>query len=147
MQENILLEMKVSDETGSKKFAQKAVAYFRVGDTILLYGDLGSGKTYLTNIFVKLLSSDRGAISPSFSIINQYEGKVFINHLDFYRIKNYQELFNLGLDDILNMNSINFIEWPQIIENKIHWDHFRIYIETDTKNNSARHFKLKRVCH
>lgn len=144
MVENILLEMKVSDIAGTQQFAEKAVLLFNPGDTILLYGTLGSGKTFLTNIFVRLLGFEIGATSPSFSIINQYEGKVFVNHLDFYRIQDRQELYNLGLDDIFNMESINFIEWPQIIENKIYWDHFRIYIEMDEKRYTKRVFKLIR---
>ncbi len=144
MVENILLEMKVSDIAGTQQFAEKAVLLFNPGDTILLYGTLGSGKTFLTNIFVRLLGFEIGATSPSFSIINQYEGKVFVNHLDFYRIQDRQELYNLGLDDIFNMESINFIEWPQIIENKIYWDHFRIYIEMDEKHYTKRVFKLIR---
>ena len=145
MSESVLLEMKASDKEGSKQFAHKAVSFFKLGDTILLYGTLGSGKTFLTNIFVKLLIPDNEATSPTFSIINQYDGKIFINHLDFYRIKDSHELLNLGLDDIFNMDSINFVEWPQIIENKIYWDHFRIYIETDINHKSIRYFKLIRI--
>jgi len=142
MTENILIEKKAKDESDTKNFAQRSIKHFKSGDTILLYGNLGSGKTFLTKIFSKLLGVDFDVTSPSFSIINQYQGDLLINHIDFYRIENSNELINLGLDDILNMDSINFIEWPQIIEKQITWEHFRIYIEFDKENPMGRYFKL-----
>ena len=54
----------------------------------------------------------------------------------------YYGLYNLGLDDYLNSNAINFIEWPSLVANYINWPHFRIYIETDTKLESWRNINL-----
>lgn len=142
MQKELLMEKRATNESDTKTFAERSLKYFQKGDTVLLYGDLGSGKTYLIKLFSKMLGIDFEVTSPSFSIINQYQGEVFINHLDFYRVQHNNELHNLGLDDIFNMNSINFIEWPQIIESQITWDHFRIYIEFVDENPSGRNFKL-----
>ncbi len=89
-----------------------------------------------------MLGVELDVTSPSFSIINQYQGDMLINHIDFYRVEKSSELHNLGLDDVFNMDSINFIEWPQIFEKKLTWDHYRIYIEFDVKNPTGRYFKL-----
>ena len=145
MTEKILIENKAKNESDTKKFAQQSIKHFKLGDTILLYGNLGSGKTFLTKIFSQLLGVNFDVTSPSFSIINQYQGDLFINHIDFYRLENNNELLNLGMDDILNMDSINFIEWPQIIEKQITWDHFRIYIDFDKSNSTGRYFKLVKM--
>jgi len=142
MTEKILIENKANNESDTKNFAQQSIKYFKSGDTILLYGNLGSGKTFLTKIFSQLLGVEFDVTSPSFSIINQYQGNLLINHIDFYRVENNSELLNLGLDDILNMESINFIEWPQIIEKQIAWEHYRIYIDFDKSNPIGRYFKL-----
>ena len=142
MQKELIIEKKAVNESDTKEFVKLSLKHFQSRDTILLYGDLGSGKTYLIKKFSKMLGVDFEVTSPSFSIINQYQGDVFINHLDFYRVQHHNELLNLGLDDIFNMNSINFIEWPQIIENQITWDHYRIYIEFFDENPSGRYFKL-----
>ena len=142
MTEDILIENNAKNESDTKDFAIESLKHFKIGDTILLYGDLGSGKTFLTKIYCQMLGVDFDVTSPSFSIINQYQGNMFINHIDFYRLEKKNELRNLGLDDILNMDSINFIEWPQIIENQVTWDHYRIYIEIDEKNHTGRYFKL-----
>ena len=142
MIEKVLIESNVKNESGTKDFAIESLKYFKSGDTILLYGDLGSGKTFLTKLYSQMLGVDFDVTSPSFSIINQYQGDMLINHIDFYRVEKSSELHNLGLDDILNMDSISFIEWPQIIEKQLTWDHYRIYIEFDEKNPTGRYFKL-----
>jgi len=142
MKQEVLIENNAESESDTKEFAFESVKRFKTGDTILLYGDLGSGKTYLTKLYCKILGIEIDVTSPSFSIINQYYGNTNINHLDFYRVHNSKELLNLGLDDILNMDSINFIEWPQIIDKQIAWDHYRIYIEFNDQNPSGRKFKL-----
>jgi tRNA threonylcarbamoyladenosine biosynthesis protein TsaE len=80
--------------------------------------------------------------SPSFALINQYEGNIPINHIDLYRIKNEKELLNLGLDDLWDDASITFVEWPEIIESIIDWHHFRILIESNIKKRKWRKFKL-----
>lgn len=145
MIEELLFDYTAQNESDTEEFAKKSLQYFKSGDTILLYGDLGSGKTFLTKTYGQMLGVNFEITSPTFSIVNQYQGDLLINHIDFYRIENNSDLINLGLDDILNMDSINFIEWPQIIENQITWDHFRIYIEFDKVNSSGRYLKLFEV--
>ena len=142
MNKNLLIEEEVQDEEGTKHFAQKTVRYFREGDSVLLYGALGSGKTFLIKQLVALLGSEAEVSSPSFSLINQYSGDILLNHVDLYRIKDETDLINLGLEDLWNEKSINFIEWPEKIEDRISWAHFRIDITTNVKNMSWRKFRL-----
>jgi tRNA threonylcarbamoyladenosine biosynthesis protein TsaE len=142
MNKNLLIEEEVQDEEGTKRFAQKTVRYFREGDSVLLYGALGSGKTFLIKQLVALLGSEAEVSSPSFSLINQYSGDILLNHIDLYRIKDETDLINLGLEDLWNEKSINFIEWPEKIEDRISWAHFRIDITTNVKNMSWRKFRL-----
>ena len=142
MNKNLLIEEEVQDEEGTKHFAQKTVRYFREGDSVLLYGALGSGKTFLIKQLVALLGSEAEVSSPSFSLINQYSGDILLNHVDLYRINDETDLINLGLEDLWNEKSINFIEWPEKIEDRISWAHFRIDITTNVKNMSWRKFRL-----
>jgi tRNA threonylcarbamoyladenosine biosynthesis protein TsaE len=144
MRKKILIEEEVLDIDGTKAFTEDAVKYFNAGDTVLLYGDLGSGKTLLTKFFVTLLGSKAEVSSPSFSIINQYEGLPNINHIDLYRLKDQTELVNLGLEDIFNNPGINFIEWPELIESQISWPHFRIIIDIDPEKSEWRKFRLSK---
>jgi tRNA threonylcarbamoyladenosine biosynthesis protein TsaE len=146
MTEKILIKTEVTNISGTKNFAAQAIQHIRSGDTVLLYGDLGSGKTFLTKEFVALLGSTAEVSSPSFSLINQYDDDIHINHIDLYRINDQSDLINLGLDDLWESGSINFIEWPEIIESQIVWHHFRIQIISNPKKKNWRQFILVE-CH
>ena len=142
MKKRILIEEEVTDIDGTRKFTQNVVRYFHEGDTILLYGELGSGKTFITRDFVALLGSKAEVSSPSYSLINYYDGTPSIYHIDLYRISDVTDLINLGLEDLLNGSSINFIEWPELIEDHITWPHYHINIEIDSNKGEWRKFCL-----
>jgi len=144
MDHRILITREVTNEKGTREFAAAAILFFQPNDTILLYGGLGSGKTFLIKEFVRLLDSKQQAYSPSFTILNQYTGKYRINHIDLYRIFNVRELDNLGLDDLWDGDYITFIEWPDIIEDRIIWPNFRIHIEVNPVEKSWRRFRLSK---
>lgn len=84
---------------------------------ILLYGEMGVGKTTLVKSIVKTLGGKDEVNSPSFSIVNEYkinDGVLF--HFDLYRVKDLDEAYNFGIEDYLFSNEWVIIEWPQIIE-------------------------------
>ena len=86
--------------------------------TVLLYGEMGAGKTTLISAIVKQMGVTGFASSPTFSLVNEYEitnGTVY--HFDLYRIKNQYEALDMGIEDYLYSGSWNFIEWPEKIVN------------------------------
>jgi tRNA threonylcarbamoyladenosine biosynthesis protein TsaE len=89
--------------------------YFQPGVPILLSGQLGAGKTYFTKGIAEALGiSSREVISPSFALINEYHGPVCIlNHMDFYRLENWQEVEQLGIEEYFTSNSFTVIEWGE----------------------------------
>ena len=85
------------------------------GDIILLYGDLGSGKTTFVKGFLKGLDYGFDVTSPTFSLINEYDAAQKVIHIDCYREKNINRWINLGIIDYFNDSSIVIIEWPEIL--------------------------------
>ena len=85
-------------------------------DILLLYGEMGSGKTTLIQSLCKNIGVFDKVLSPTFSIINEYKmkNKLLLYHFDFYRIKTIDELVEIGFDEYVYSNKICFIEWPQI---------------------------------
>ena len=146
MTTQIIAERSVSSEKGTTLFAKFISRSLKAGDTLLFYGELGSGKTFMIRELVRHLGLEDMVSSPTFSIINQYQGgKFMINHIDLYRIESEKELLNLGLDDFWGGAYINFIEWPQIIEHMLDWPYYRLNIETSEKRKTWRRFILKYV--
>lgn len=83
--------------------------------TLLLYGDMGVGKTTLVKAIAEALGSKDDVSSPTFSIVNEYSAKDFlIYHFDLYRINNIEEAYNFGIEDYLYSNNWSIIEWPDV---------------------------------
>ena len=83
---------------------------------IAFYGSLGAGKTTLIKEICKQLEVKQLVSSPTFTILNEYEGLDKIYHFDFYRIKKTNEVFDLGFEEYFFSDNYVFIEWPEIIE-------------------------------
>ncbi|GGI26783.1 tRNA (adenosine(37)-N6)-threonylcarbamoyltransferase complex ATPase subunit type 1 TsaE [Pedobacter mendelii] len=83
----------------------------------LFNGEMGAGKTTFIKIFCKVLGVKDTVSSPTYSIVNEYEGtKNTIYHFDFYRIKNIQEAYDLGYEEYFYGGEICLIEWPEKVE-------------------------------
>ena len=134
------VSFQVSDEEETIKIADEFSRILHDGDVVTLNGNLGAGKTF----FVKSVCRNYGienSSSPSFAIVNQYDGKKKIYHFDFYRIKKENELFDLGFEDYINdLDAICFIEWsdmfPEILPKR------RYDISLQLNNNNIREIKI-----
>ncbi len=80
------------------------------------FGQLGSGKTTLIRDFCKALGVEEDVTSPTFTIVNEYQGdKGSIYHFDFFRLENETEAYNLGFEEYFDSGCYCFIEWPERI--------------------------------
>lgn len=102
-----------TEETESlgEKFSKK----LKGNEVIALYGELGAGKTHFTKGICKGLNVYDDISSPTFSIVNEYNGKYKIFHFDMYRIKTFDDLYSIGFFDYIE-NGILIIEWSENIE-------------------------------
>jgi len=85
----------------------------QASDVILLTGNLGSGKTCLTQGIAWGLGVKEYAFSPSFVIIREYHGRLTLHHIDFYRLDHIEEIADLGLDEYLYGKGICVVEWAE----------------------------------
>ena len=83
------------------------------GDIVGLAGDLGSGKTWFTKgVALGLgVSADTVITSPSFSLMNEYQGRCALFHIDVYRLENVSDFLDAGLDEYLYGNGVTVMEW------------------------------------
>ncbi len=97
---------------------------------VAFYGEMGAGKTTFIKALCKQLEVTDGVTSPTFSIINEYHSasdyKVF--HFDFYRIKDLEEVYNLGYEDYFYSDDYCFIEWPELVEELLPEHILKVYL-------------------
>ena len=97
--------------------ASEIIKAFDGRKIVRFIGEMGAGKTTMIKSLCKLLGVDEEVTSPTFAIVNEYEGagcRVF--HFDFYRVKNQQEAIDLGLADYFYSGEYVFMEWPQLVD-------------------------------
>jgi len=99
------------------KLGKKIARYLKKGDIVGFIGELGSGKTTIIKGIVKHFSNS-DVYSPSFIIVNEYQGKISIFHFDLYRIKDFDELIDIGWEDYIDKGII-LIEWAEKIKKNL----------------------------
>ena len=115
------MELKSLEDT--KNFSENISKIINKGDIIFLYGEIGVGKTtFVRNIINHLQSKNKiknsDVLSPTFNIVYDYNiGNLKILHYDLYRLKNYNDISQLGMFETSNDN-IKIVEWPELIRPK-----------------------------
>jgi tRNA threonylcarbamoyladenosine biosynthesis protein TsaE len=112
------------------KLAATVAADLKIGDAVLLNGELGTGKTTFTKFLIKYLGGDFEEVtSPTFNLIHQYKTKNFeVWHFDLYRIKTQNELYNLGIEESLTY-SVSIFEWGDIVKDLLYNDYTEIFFD------------------
>ena len=115
------------------KAAQEFVAAMGDRKVFAFYGKMGAGKTTFIKAVCEELGVEDVINSPTFAIVNEYvdgEGEP-IYHFDFYRIKNIQEVLDIGYEDYVYSGNVCFMEWPELIENLLPDDAVKVTIEEE----------------
>jgi len=131
--------IKVNSPEETFMLASDFASLLNVGDVVALNGELGAGKTF----FVKSVLDyfEIGNVnSPTFAIVNQFEGKVKVNHFDFYRVNAINELHDIGFEDYLDDDSITFIEWANLALEIL--PHKRIEVDIKILDEYSREFSF-----
>lgn len=104
----------------TEKIAAEVAKTLSLGTVVCLYGEMGVGKTVFTNGLCRALGACEYATSPTFTVVNEYDGEDFpVYHFDMYRIEDEDELIEIGFDEYLNAGGICIIEWPENIPNSL----------------------------
>lgn len=99
------------------------------GDILCLNGDLGTGKTHFTKGIAKGLNITDYITSPTFNIVNEYEGRLKLYHFDVYRVNDPDEIYAIGFDEYIFSDGVSVIEWANYIDELIPKEHINITIE------------------
>lgn len=113
------------------KIANEIANTLKGGEFIAMYGDLGAGKTAFVQGIAKALGITNHVTSPTFTIVNEYEGRLPLYHFDVYRIGDPEEMFEIGYDEYVDGNGVCIIEWAELIEDLFPQKYIKITILKD----------------
>ena len=116
-------------ESETFRWGQRLSQFLEPGDVIGFFGDLGSGKTRTIQGICNGLACDHDVSSPTFTIINEYQGKFPIYHFDFYRIESVGEIFDLGYEEYFYNEGICLIEWAERVQSLLPPNHIEIHLK------------------
>ena len=114
----------------TRALGEQLASGLRLGDTVILEGELGAGKSELARGIAKGLGVTETVTSPSFTILNVYEsGRCPLYHFDWDRLESEEELYELGMDEYLGGDGIAVVEWAERCPDAVPEDCIRIRLE------------------
>ncbi len=124
------MKIKLNGIEDTYKLGKKLGELVEPGDIICLNGDLGAGKTTLSKSIGLGMGVADYITSPTFAIINEYDGRLPLYHFDVYRLNNGDELFDLGVEDYFYGKGVCLIEWAENIEEFLPENRLEVWIYT-----------------
>ena len=125
-----------TDSADATRAVAAALAELLVaGDLVLLVGDLGAGKTAFAQGLARGLGVDEPVTSPTFTIVQEYEGRLPVAHVDVYRLDRVQDLYDLGFDELIDDGRVTIVEWGDLIAQALPADHLVVRIDPGAADN------------
>ncbi len=118
-----------NSEEETQKLGERLAAKLAPGTVIAFTGDLGAGKTAFTRGLARGLGVNDRVTSPTFTIVNEYEGgRLPLFHFDMYRLGSSEELYDIGWEDYLARGGVCAVEWSENIDDALDHDALRVDI-------------------
>ena len=125
-------------ENDTMNFAKKLASKLKVGDVVVLSGELGAGKTKFTEGFLSYFGLEKEISSPTFTIVNEYKNKdINIYHFDVYRLEDVDEFYAIGGDEYFN-SGISIIEWGELIKEALPPNYIEIIFSKNNFDENSR---------
>ena len=123
--------VEATGEEQTRAVAEALAGKLAAGDSVLLSGDLGAGKTTFTRYLVAALGSPAAVSSPTFTLIHEYRGgRIPVCHVDAYRMHGPADVDGIGLDDYLDGRWLLVVEWAERIERALPSDRrWRVHLD------------------
>lgn len=124
-------EIKIPSLDKINEAARDFLANLNGQTVVALYGEMGAGKTTFVKAICDELQVADNVTSPTFAIVNEYTSGVTgepIFHFDFYRIKNMEEVYDIGYEEYIDSGYLCLMEWPELIEDLLPEDCLKVKI-------------------
>jgi tRNA threonylcarbamoyladenosine biosynthesis protein TsaE len=137
-----MLKLISNSAEDTHNIGKKLGRLLRKGSIICLSGDLGAGKTALTQGIAKGMGVEEYVTSPTYTIINEYQGRIPLYHFDVYRLNDVEEMYELGYEEYFFGDGAVVVEWADIVRDIVPADRLWITI-LHTKDENSREIILE----
>jgi tRNA threonylcarbamoyladenosine biosynthesis protein TsaE len=139
-----MLVLRSATAEDTRAIGRALAAAYRAGDTTILTGDLGAGKTTLVRGVAEGLGSQDAVASPTFTLIREYGGgRLDIVHADVYRLDRLQDVIDLGLDELRDTGrAILLVEWGDAVAELLPDEHLRVELSEPDLGDGVRRIVL-----
>ena len=136
------MEIIIKDKRHLHTAAKQLLEHSADKKIFAFYGSMGAGKTTIIKAVCEYLGAIDIVSSPTFTLVNEYKTNAgeSIFHIDFYRIKKQEEVYDFGVEEYLTGESYCFMEWPELIEEILPYETIRVSISVD--ENEQRLLKI-----
>ena len=136
------MKILIKDKKHLLSAAREILKYSADRKILAFYGSMGAGKTTIIKAICEVLGSVDIVSSPTFTLVNEYRTSDgdSLYHIDFYRIKRLEEVFDFGVEEYLTGDSYCFMEWPELVEEILPPE--RVNIRIDVGENEVRILNL-----
>lgn len=134
------MEFYTASAQETEQLGQRLGQGLKPGAVIAYSGDLGAGKTAFTRGLARGLGIEDPITSPTYTIVNEYPGKIPLFHFDMYRLGSSEDLFDIGWEDYLTRGGVIAVEWSERVEDAFDEveNLIRIHIRRDPENDDGR---------
>ncbi|ABO51392.1 protein of unknown function UPF0079 [Desulforamulus reducens MI-1] len=134
----ILSEIKTGSPEETKYLGEQLATLLKPGDVICLNGDLGAGKTAFSQGVARGLGVTGAVTSPTFTLINEYEGRLPLYHFDVYRLDGPEDMEDLGYEEYFYGHGVCLIEWAQRVRDVLPQERLDINLIREANAESVR---------
>ena len=125
------IELRAETADDMRAVGDAFAALLRPRDAVILTGELGAGKTTLVQGIARGLDVTDHVVSPTFTLVREYHGRLEVAHVDVYRLERIQDVVDLGLEELGDGEAVLLVEWGDAVEEVLPADHVTIELTGD----------------
>lgn len=133
-----------NDPEETRRAAARLAAQLGPGTVVALSGPLGAGKTCFVQGLAEALGVDEPVTSPTYTLANEYRGRLPVYHIDLYRIENPDQALDLGLDEYFEGHGVTLVEWAERADELFPANAVRVTLRPGD-GDTERHIRIERA--
>jgi tRNA threonylcarbamoyladenosine biosynthesis protein TsaE len=139
------VEIRTATADDTRAAGRALAPLFRAGDALALTGELGAGKTTFVQGVAGGLGFEGHVVSPTFTLVREYEGRMRIHHVDVYRLERVQDVLDLALDEAASEGGVLLVEWGDALEGLLPPEHLVVTLTTAPADDETRTIVIEGV--